>query len=102
MICSSAFWKQKCENLKNISQIFFLTFNPHRPSLSLARGTNRQFYCTGVIIYNKLDNSFFVSADRRTFLGLEMTANLRDTFPLRHASCFRSVRFSGKTLQFFS
>ena len=59
------------------------SFNPYRPTLSLARGTNRQFYCTGVIIYNKLDNYFFVSADRQTFLGFEMTVNLRDTSPLK-------------------
>ena len=45
----------------------------------LARGTNRQFCCARVIIYNKLDNYFFVSADRQTFLGFEMTANLHDT-----------------------
>ena len=75
MICSSAFWKQKCKNLKNIS------FNPHRPTLSLARGTSRQFYCTGVI-YNKLDNYFFVSAERQTYLGFETTANLHDASPL--------------------
>ena len=35
-----------------------------------------------MIISNKLDNYFVVSADRQTFLGFEMTANLRDTFPL--------------------
>ena len=35
-----------------------------------------------MIIYNKLDNYFFVSADRKTFLGFDMTANLRDTSPL--------------------
>ena len=32
-----------------------------------------------VVIYNKLDNHFFVSADRH--LGFEMTTNLRDTSP---------------------
>ena len=32
---------------------------------------------------NKLDNYFFVSAERQTFLGFKMTANLRDTSPLR-------------------
>ena len=56
-----------------------------RPTLSLAIGTNRQFYCTGVIIniiYNKLDNYFFVSVDRQTFFGFEMTADLRDFSPL--------------------
>ena len=83
MICSSAFWKQICENLKNISLTFFSSFNPYQPILSLTRGTNRQFYCTRVIIYNKLDNYFVVSADRQTFLGFEMTANLRDTSPLK-------------------
>ena len=51
-------------------------------TLSLVRSTNRQFYCTGVIIYNTLHNYFVVSADRQTFLGFEMTANLRDTSPL--------------------
>ena len=35
-----------------------------------------------MIIYNKIDNYFFVSADRQTFFGFEMTANLRDTSPL--------------------
>ena len=52
------------------------------PTLSLARGTNRQFYRTGVIIFNKLDNYFVVSANSQTFLGFEMTANFRDTSPL--------------------
>ena len=75
MICSSAFWNQKCENLKNISLTFSSSFNPNRPTLSLARGTNQQSYCTEVIIYNKLDNYYVVSADRQTFLGFEMTAN---------------------------
>ena len=78
MICSIAFWKQKCENLKNIS----LMFNPYLPILPLARGTDPQFYCTGVIIYNKFDNYFSVFADRQTFWGFEMTANLRGTSPL--------------------
>ena len=36
-----------------------------------------------MIIYNKLDNYFVVSADRQTFLGFEMTANLRNTSPLK-------------------
>ena len=57
----------------------FSSFNPYRPALSLVRGTNRQFYCTRMIIYNKLDNYFVVSAETQTFLGFEMTANLRDT-----------------------
>ena len=35
-----------------------------------------------MIIYNKLNNYFFVSANRQTFLGFEMMANLRDTSPL--------------------
>ena len=35
-----------------------------------------------MIIYNNLDNYFFASAVRQTFLGFEMTANLRDTSPL--------------------
>ena len=36
-----------------------------------------------MIIFNKLDNYFAVSADSQTFLGFEMTANFRDTSPLR-------------------
>ena len=36
-----------------------------------------------MIISNKLGNYFVVSADRQTFLGFEMTANLHDTSPLR-------------------
>ena len=36
-----------------------------------------------MIIFNKLDNFFVVSADSQTFLGFEMTANFRDTSPLR-------------------
>ena len=39
-------------------------------------------YWTRVIIYNKLDNYFVVSADRQTFLRFEMMANLSDTSPL--------------------
>ena len=65
------------------NQEYFSSFNPYRPTLCLARGTNQQFYCTGVIIYNNRDNYFVVSAGRQTFLGFEMTANLRDTSPLR-------------------
>ena len=68
------------------------SFNPNRPTLSLARGTNRQFYCTGVIIFNKLDNYFVVSADK-TFLGFEMTANLRDTSPLSAKSLLKAAAF---------
>ena len=52
----------------------FASFNPYRP--------NQQLYCTGGIIYYKLNSCFFVSADRQTFLGFEMTANLRDTSSL--------------------
>ena len=35
-----------------------------------------------MIIFNKLDNYFVVSADSQTFLGFEMTASFRDTSPL--------------------
>ena len=35
-----------------------------------------------MIIYNKLDNYFVVSADEQTFLGFEVTANLCETSPL--------------------
>ena len=89
MICSSGFWKQKCEKLKNISLTFFKFQSISTYSLSLSgQRTNRQFYCFGVIIYNKLDNYFFVSADRQTFLGFEMTANLSDSSPLNSNNFF--------------
>ena len=39
-----------------------------------------------MIIFNKLDNYFVVSADSQTFLGFEMTANFRDTSPLKLSS----------------
>ena len=63
----------------------FSSFNPFRSTLSLVRGTNRQFYCTGVIIYNKTRKFFFVSADRQTFWGFEMISNSLDTSPLTRA-----------------
>ena len=34
------------------------------------------------MIYNKTRQLFYVSADRQTFFGFEMTANLRDTSPV--------------------
>ena len=37
------------------------------------------------MIYNKPDNYFVVSVDRQTFLGVELTANLRDTSPLNNS-----------------
>ena len=54
-----------------------------------------------MVVYKKLDNYFFVSADRQTFLGFEMTANLRDTSPLislfrlslKVINCFSSLYF---------
>ena len=82
MICSSAFWKQKCENLKNISLTFQVSIHTGLLCLWPEALIDSFINCTGVIIYNKLDNYFFVSADRQKFLGFEMTANLRDTSPL--------------------
>ena len=35
--------------------LHFSSFNPFQPTLSLARGTNRQFYSTGMIFITKLD-----------------------------------------------
>ena len=35
----------------------------------------------------KLDNYFFVSVDRQTFLCFEMTSNLCDTSPLTVTEC---------------
>ena len=54
----------------------------HDTGNSTSYSVSGQFYCTGVIVYNKLDNYFVVSADRQTFLGFKMTANFRDTSPL--------------------
>ena len=92
MICSSAFWKQNCENLKNISLTFFKFQSIPAYSVS-----GQRYYSTvllhWVIIYNKLHNYFFVSADRQTFWGFEMTTNLRDTFPLN---------IKGKKVHFFT
>ena len=65
------------------------SFNPYRPTLSLARGTNRQCYCAGVIIYNKTRQLFFVSLVRQTFLGFEMTSDFRD---VRHLNQLRKER----------
>ena len=72
----------------------FSCFKPYRPTLSLARVTNRQFYCIGVIIDNKLDNYFFVSVVRQTFLGVEMTSNFRDTSPLKHSFSLLLTNFA--------
>ena len=83
MICPGAFWKQKCKNLKNISPTFFkFQSTPDLLCLWPEALINRQFYCTGVIVYNKLDKYSVVSAYKQTFLGLEMTANLCDTSTL--------------------
>ena len=49
----------------------------------MARGTNQQFYRTGVIIYDKTRQLAFASVDRQTFSGFEVTSNLRDTSRLR-------------------
>ena len=94
MICSSAFWKQKCENLKKVSPTFFkfqsiptYSVSGQRHSLRASfpgGGGGGQFYCTGVIIYNKTRQFFFVSVHRQTFLGFEisfgkLTANTDNT-----------------------
>ena len=39
VICSSAFWEQKCENLRKVS-LTFLSLHPFWPIQSLARGAN--------------------------------------------------------------
>ena len=51
--------------------------------MSLARGTNRQFYCTGVMIFNKTRQFFLFLLTDKHFLGSEMTSNSCDTSPLR-------------------
>ena len=71
----------------------FSSFNLYRPvySVSLARTTNRHFYDTRVIIYNKLDViiSLFLLADKH-FWVLERKANLHDTvyFPINITSTY--------------
>ena len=57
----------------------FSSLSPFRPTQSLTRGINQQFDCTGVIIYDKTRQLFFVSVDKQRFWGFEMTASLRDT-----------------------
>ena len=68
--------------MKNISLTFFkfqsipaysVSGQRHKSTVLLHWGGN----------YNKVDNYFVVSADRQTFLGFEMTANLHDASPLR-------------------
>ena len=62
-----------------------------------------------MIIYNKLDNYFVVSADRQTFLGFEMTAPLKTYLckpMLSHFQNFRAVvgfanRLAGATSYFY-
>ena len=49
--------------------------------MSLARGTNRQFYYTGVISITKLEKKLFLLTDKH-FWGFEKTSNSRDTSPL--------------------
>ena len=83
MISSSAFWKQKCENLKNVSLTFFKFQSIPTNSVSGQRPSGRQFYYTGVTIYIKTRQLVFVSVDRQTFFGFKMTSNSRDTSPLR-------------------
>ena len=84
--------KKSTQFLKGTTRdLFKRILEPNRLTLSLVRGTNRQFYCTGVITYDKLDNYFVVSADRQTFLGFEMTANLRDTSLLTWGMRFHSA-----------
>ena len=49
-----------------------------------------------MIIFNKLDNYFIVSADRQTFFGFEMTANFHDTSPLSgplHTCTYSKVQY---------
>ena len=50
-----------------------------------------------MIICNKLDNYFVVSADRQTIWGFEMTANLRDTSPLINKLLLNILKNSSET-----
>ena len=61
VICSSAFWKQKCKNLKNVSLTFFKFQSI--PTCCLWPEALINSFIT------KLDNYFFVSVNRQTFLG---------------------------------
>ena len=100
MICSSAFWKQKCENLKNVSLTFFkfksiptysVSGQRHQSTVLLHWGEGGGGG-GGLII--KLDNYTFVSVDRQTFLGFEMTSNSRDTSPLKGLCSQKSLLFT--------
>ena len=54
-----------------------------------------------MIIYNKTRQLFYVSIDRQTFLGFEMTLNLRDTSPFNvklFLSCDRHL-YAALTIQ---
>ena len=54
----------KMRELEKRKPKHFSSFNPFRPTLSRTRGTNRSFYCTWVIIYNKTRQLFlFVLTD---------------------------------------
>ena len=50
-------------------------------------------------MFNKLDNYFAVSANSQRFLGFEMTANFRDTFPLRLVPHAQTKRKQKKPLK---
>ena len=89
MICSSAFWKQKCENLKNVS----LTFFKFKSICLWPEALIDSFIALGEKFITKLDNYIFVSVDRQTFLGFEMTSNSRDTSPLRGLCSQKSLLF---------
>ena len=86
---------------KHLPNIFQISIRHYRPTLSqLARDTNRQFYGTGMIIYIKPDNYFFVSICRQTnIFGFETTANLRDTSSLSPVS---GNFYPGNTIAWFS
>ena len=65
MVCSSPFWKQKCDNLKKIRLIFFKC-NLLRSNQFMTRDTHQQFWYTGVVLITKLDHYFTVSVIPKT------------------------------------
>ena len=89
MICSSAFWKQKCENLKNISLTFFKSQSILTYSVSGQRHKSTVLL-HWVIIYDKTRQLvfLFVSVDKQTLIfGFEMC----DTSPLILAYRFKKI-----------
>ena len=87
MVCSSPFWKQKCENLKKIRLIFF-KFNSLRSNQFMTRDIYQQFWYTGVVLTAKLDHYFMVDVNPKTFLAFWNNTNFPWHCPFNFQDCF--------------